>query len=85
MRGLFHEEVGGPAESVVRVLVLGGGQIFRRVHQPIGNCVGMEVTVDGNEGQVAVSVGMVPWGAVSAGGIAPMWSLAMWAGCGGRS
>ncbi len=61
---LFHEEVGRSAESVIGVLVLSRRKIFRRIHQSIGDGVGVEVAVYGNEGEVAVTVGVVSGRAV---------------------
>lgn len=59
MRRLLHEEVCGSAERVIGILVLGRRKIFRRVHESIGDGVGMEVTVNGDEGEVAVAVGVL--------------------------
>jgi hypothetical protein len=78
---LFHEEIGGPTECVVGVLVLSGRQVFGWIHEPIRNGIGVEITVYGNKGKVAVPLGVVARRAVAASGVATVGSLTVWAGC----
>ena len=66
--GLLHEEVGGSAECVVGILVLGWREVFWRIHESIGDGVGVEVAVDWNEREIAVAVGVVALGAMWAVG-----------------